>query len=93
VVRLNPDHLDRELGARGLDARTLARLAQVSEGTISRARNGRSRLRTTTYLKLVAAIDRVPRLAVDLTSISHPAAMPGGPGAVPGPLGGGERLA
>lgn len=58
-LRFDPDSLDRELTARGLEGQDLAKLAGISTDTVSRLRHG-ARGDRKTMLKIVAALDAVP---------------------------------
>ena len=56
---INVTRFDRELVARGLDGRSLARLSGVSEVTISKARHGRP-VKASTLRKMAAALAACP---------------------------------
>jgi hypothetical protein len=58
-ARLLPDVLDAQLIARGIGTRDLARLTGLDVGTVTDARKGK-RVRRTTVMKIVAALDKVP---------------------------------
>lgn len=58
---INRGRLDRELVARGLTARDLARAAGVSEVTLSKARNG-ARIKASTLRRLATAMAAFPIL-------------------------------
>ncbi|TMC35557.1 MAG: helix-turn-helix transcriptional regulator [Chloroflexi bacterium] len=58
-VTIDPDRLERELAARGLEAKDLAKLAGVEADTIARARQG-GRINRDTLLKIVDALSKVP---------------------------------
>ena len=61
-VRINGQRLRLELARRGLDQAALARLAGVSEATVSHASTGRT-VNPTTLQRITVALVRVPMLA------------------------------
>jgi transcriptional regulator with XRE-family HTH domain len=56
---LDGDRLEAELGARGLEARDLAKLTGLTENTIVQARNGR-RISRDTLMRISDALLKVP---------------------------------
>ncbi len=62
--------IDRELTRRGISARRLARLAGITESTVSHARRGRA-ISATTLRQITEALQQVPVLALDLTTPSE----------------------
>jgi predicted XRE-type DNA-binding protein len=60
-LRIRGDTLRRELAARGLDQRGLAKLAGITESTVSHAMNGHT-LHAQTVSRIALALERVPRL-------------------------------
>jgi hypothetical protein len=74
-ARLNPDALDAHLVARGLGTRDLAKLTGLEIGTITDARQGK-RLRRSTVMKIVAALDKLPvnSTVAALVGVAVPAA-------------------
>ncbi len=61
VVRLNSGRLRYELARRGLHGKDLARIARISEATISYALRGRP-VRSHTIRKMALALTRTPPL-------------------------------
>ena len=62
MVPLDVEGLDRELALRGLNDAELARIANIRPATISLARRGHTRLRSSTLTKLAVALARTPLL-------------------------------
>lgn len=58
---ISRERLDRELVARGLTARALARAAGLSEVTVSKARNG-APIKSSTLRRLAVALSNFPVL-------------------------------
>lgn len=69
---LKADEAAREMAARGLNQRELARLAGVDPSTISKAMAGRQ-LQLESVIKIRQALDRLPPLPLpDIESIADP---------------------
>lgn len=58
---INRERLDREMVARGVDGRTLARAAKLSEVSFSKLRNGRP-VRSSTLRRVAEALATFPVL-------------------------------
>jgi transcriptional regulator with XRE-family HTH domain len=59
--------IDRELTRRGISARRLARLAGITESTVSHARSGRA-ISPTTLRQITEALASVPPLSLSLVA-------------------------
>jgi DNA-binding Xre family transcriptional regulator len=69
-VRIDPEAFERELAARGLEAKDLAKLTGLKADTFSKARHGR-RITRDTLMKIAVALEKVPvhRVAAALVKV------------------------
>jgi transcriptional regulator with XRE-family HTH domain len=69
-VRIDPEAFERELAARGLEAKDLAKLTGLKADTFSKARHGR-RVTRDTLMRIAFALEKVPvhRVAAALVKV------------------------